>query len=128
MRSGSARARASSLIIRQPAVIGVPLTTFNCGAAAVMPSAHTNFIVSSTPTVPVASPRSFSPCGDECVWAFVFIPGAHVGDAVGKRAERDLFPRAVLFERRADEERLPLDRDDRTRTAVRRLPIGCSVK
>ena len=52
------------LIIRQPAVMGVALVIVTVGAAFPMPSANTNFTVSSIPILPVNRPRSFS---DEAV-------------------------------------------------------------
>ena len=50
---------AGDLIIRQPAVTGVARPNSSCGAAARRPSGMKKRTRSSTPTLPVATPRSF---------------------------------------------------------------------
>ena len=49
----------ASLIIRQPAVTGVPFTSCIAGAALPISSANVNGIISSMPIFPVVTPRSF---------------------------------------------------------------------
>ncbi len=61
----------ASLIIRQPAVTGVPFTICMAGAALPMLSANVKGMVSSMPILPVVTPRSFriaakSAEGDSC--------------------------------------------------------------
>ena len=53
---------------------------------------------------------------------------AHVGLAAAERPERDLLARAVLFERRADEERLALARERRTANSRSPPPQRMFVK
>ena len=74
---------------------------------------HTNFVVSSTPSVPVDDARD--PSAPRATSAYGLSSSFQVrtsARAAAKRSERDLLPRAILFERRADEERLALHRDD----------------
>jgi hypothetical protein len=75
-----------------------------------MPSLKTNFTVFDADAAR-GNLAILEALRDEVVRAFVFVPGANVSCA-GERPERDLFPGAILFERRGDEERIALDRDD----------------
>ena len=73
---------------------------------------NTNLIVSSMPSAPGGDAAVLQALRDQLVGALVLVPRPHVGRAAAERSERDLLARAVLLERRADEERLALGRDD----------------
>ena len=77
-----------------------------------MLSAKTNFVVSSTPSRPAAMPRSFSPCATR---SNGLSSSCQVATSVcSSGPPRELFARAILFERRADEVRVAdLRNDDR---------------
>src|ERR1039458_3070266 len=111
---------AGLLIMRHPEVTGVALVTVAAGTAFAMLSAKTNGVVSSMPILPVRRPASFRPKAARAYGAFVFLPGVDV--RARYRSGGDLFPRAILFEARADEESIAARRNDHHEQALAIAP------